>query len=181
MPNHCNNTLSFMGTEEEVNNFIQFVKKPGANGEEHYEIFNSIIPMPEELKNTNKTFKESEVNKELKDKYGYDNWYDWCNYHWGTKWGDYETTLEGPFNYTYDEYEKYAVFKYDTAWAPGSDQIMPAIAELFPTMVFHLFYEEPGMAFEGYVTVREGQVTSEREREMIRFPTSVTDPYFDME
>ena len=26
--------------------------------------------------------------KELKTKYGFDNWYDWSNYHYGTKWGD---------------------------------------------------------------------------------------------
>ena len=50
--------------------------------------FNKIIPMPVELEGTRAPVEnpDSEENKALRAKYGFDNWYDWRWEHWGTKW-----------------------------------------------------------------------------------------------
>ena len=57
--------------------------------------FNTVIPMPKELKGTvspnrDDTQEKKDASKNLIDKYGSDNWYDWSCENWGTKWN-------GPF------------------------------------------------------------------------------------
>lgn len=52
--------------------------------------FNKVLPMPKELEDRDKVYpindKEEKKDKELIDKYGADNWYDWRVKNWGTKW-----------------------------------------------------------------------------------------------
>jgi hypothetical protein len=130
--------------------------------------------MPKELEGTTSPSKLS--NEELIKKYGTDNWYDWCNNNWGTKWGDYDITksdLANLVQYSYpfkEDGEKdyvnpientdnsYVHFYYDTAWAPGSDQLCDALCLKFPELNFNLYYEEPGMGFAGQVKIKKGEV-----------------------
>jgi hypothetical protein len=175
MPNHCNNTLGVLGKTSDVEKFVEFVKSKNKDKTGcEYEIFESLIPMPKELEGTTSPSKSS--NEELIKKYGTDNWYDWCNNNWGTKWGDYDITKSDPANlvqYSYpfkedgeEDYvnpientdNSYVHFYYDTAWAPGSDQLCDALCLKFPELNFNLYYEEPGMGFAGQVKIKKGEV-----------------------
>ena len=90
MPNECMNTLGIMGKKEDVEAFVKFVTTE--NNE--IKLFNSLIPMRKELNDAQSPVNTANKGKdtELVSKYGADNWYDWCNNNWGTKWGDYELT-----------------------------------------------------------------------------------------
>lgn len=175
MPNHCNNTLGVLGKTEDVEKFITFVTNNGEDKEENkYQLFKSLMPMPKELEGTISPSKSN--NEELIKKYGTDNWYDWCNKNWGTKWGDYDITksdLANLVQYSYpigtdgqedynnpieDTSNSYVHFYYDTAWSPGSDELCNALKIQFPKLNFNLYYEEQGMGFAGQVTINKGEV-----------------------
>lgn len=175
MPNHCNNTLGVLGKTEDVEKFVAFVTNNGEDKEQNkYQLFKSLMPMPKELEGTTSPSKLS--NEELIKKYGTDNWYDWCNSNWGTKWGDYDITksdLANLVQYSYPfnkdgikDYDNpientdnsYVHFYYDTAWAPGSDELSAALCSKFPKLNFNLYYEEPGMGFAGQVKITNGEV-----------------------
>ena len=136
MPNHCSNSLKIIGPTKDVEQFVTFVKNNGDDKDDNpYELFSNLIPMPKELEGTTSPSKNSNVD--LIDKYGHDNWYDWCNAKWGTKWGDYNIHSNGIIHTKEFEYpilengendydnaivklsgESKVDFMYDTAWAP---------------------------------------------------------------
>ena len=157
MPNHCNNTLGVAGKTEEVEKFVEFVtnKDLDKKGDE-YQIFKNLMPMPKELEGT--TSPSKEINKELIKKYGSDNWYDWCYKNWGTKWGDYDTSKSELMKSVSNKKESYVHFYYDTAWAPGSDELCNALSIQFPELNFNLYYEEQGMGFAGQVKIKQGAI-----------------------
>ena len=175
MPNHCNNTLGVLGKTEDVEKFVAFVTNNGPDKEDDkYELFKKLIPMPNELEGTTSPSKSS--NEELIKKYGTDNWYDWCNTNWGTKWGDYnidKSQVSALVKYSYpigidgckdydnpieDTSNSYVHFYYDTAWAPGSDELCNALRLKFPELNFNLYYEEQGMGFAGQVKIKKGEI-----------------------
>ena len=69
-----------MGSKEEMKPFTDRVDDIRKQG-----LFKTFYPVPKELQNMNQLLKKKQ---ELIEKYGFDNWYDWSNYHYGTKWGD---------------------------------------------------------------------------------------------
>lgn len=79
-----------------------------------------------------------------------DGWYTWCVNNWGTKWGDYETQL-------FREVDE-AIFHYQTAWGPFSDEFLQKISKPFPTLTFLMQYQETGCCFAGVSAVRNGDV-----------------------
>jgi hypothetical protein len=81
-------------------------------------------------------------------KYGARDWYDWCCSHWGTKWGDCDTSLNGHGDNHLD-------FYFDTAWSPPIDGFAH-ISTMFPTLDFTITYEEGGMGFFGAVRIVNG-------------------------
>lgn len=191
MPNHCENILGVAGTEKEVLDFIQFVSRTKGDGSVNYEIFSSLLPMPEELQNAQKTFKPSdelpieEANRSayLIEKYGFDNWYDWANSKWGTKWGDYETVLDGPHianNYDKEPYH-YCHFSYSTAWGPGEECLSDMLISYSSSMAFHLYYCEPGMGFHGEMTVVRGEVVNQSHSEYRGYDKDIVDAMFNHE
>ena len=89
MPNWCENEVTFSGDEEKVQKIRDFVK-----GKERDFCFEEIVPMPKEIKDTTAPSNLSpEDSKKLKDLYGFDNWYDWCNENWDTKWNACEVDI----------------------------------------------------------------------------------------
>lgn len=194
MPNHCENILGIAGDKEDVEKFLEFVSRPVPHkGKQEVSIFDNLIPMPEELSGTNKSFmneNSSEESVSLQEKFGYDNWYDWALNNWGTKWGDYELTKStiqtmdsSRWNSEIDsiEYRKvyYMHFYYTTAWGPGSDEIMSALAEQFPQLNAMLYYEEPGMGFAGFVVVKDGSIAHNEQWEHHQFYKDITEIDFD--
>lgn len=150
MPNHCNNKLQITGTGEEIAEFVKNITVDGDKpNQKKVSLFGTVLPMPKELEDT--TSNPDVSNSDLIRKYGADNWYDWANNNWGTKWGDYDTAL-------YILSLKCIELVYDTAWGPGLEFITEVLPVKFPTMSFYLEYEEPGMGFGGSVIIREGEV-----------------------
>lgn len=87
----------------------------------------------------------------IPDEFKGDGWYTWCVNNWGTKWGDYETQL---FKEQVDE----AIFHYQTAWGPFSDEFLQKISKPFPTLTFLMQYQETGCCFAGVSAVCNGDV-----------------------
>ena len=143
MPNWCENEVTFSGDEEKVQKIRDFVK-----GKERDFCFEEIVPMPKEIKDTTAPSNLSpEDSKKLKDLYGFDNWYDWCNENWDTKWNACEVDME-------DEGDR-VTYYFMTAWCPPSG-IYAKLCQLFKIdededIHCSWFYREEGMEFAGYL------------------------------
>lgn len=150
MPNWITNCLTIEGTEEHCKLVRDSVRKEekinsldiaalaeGGEPKDHMTSrveendfnFDAIVPMPEELKDTQKDFK-SGSNKDLIKKYGFDNWYDWSCYNWGTKW-----------NTSSPEWHSENYIEFDTAWATP-EPIWRALAEKHPHVRFTIQYAD---------------------------------------
>jgi hypothetical protein len=197
MPNHCNNKLGILGLKEDVEQFIELVTNHGSNKEnDKYELFANLLPMPKELVGTSAPSKEK--NEQLIEKYGSDNWYDWCNENWGTKWGDYSLTSS---EITYEVINEYSTlengekdydtsipkitgrasihFDYDTAWAPGCEELANGIVNRFPKLSGFISYEEPGMGFAGQLIFTNGSIVRHDQWEFNQKFDDVNDIDFD--
>lgn len=198
MPNHCNNTLGITGPKEDIEQFIKLVTNTGPDKDDvKYELFKNLLPMPKELEGTTSPSKEK--NEQLIEKYGSDNWYDWCNSNWGTKWGDYSILYSGikdEVKYEYPQLENGEIdyensiqhktgyssihFTYDTAWAPGCDELAKAIANRFPNLKGFISYEEPGMGFAGQLFFKNGEILEHQQWEYHQSIEDVNDIDFDL-
>ena len=88
-----------------------------------------------------------EHNKYLNKKYGYDNWYDWCNSNWGCKW-EMDDICIG------EQTDEKVFISYATAWVPNSDFIS-FLGEKFPKLEFELEYYEPMDELAGILYVHD--------------------------
>lgn len=80
MPNHVTNKLTICGDENKIKECLSAIKGVWIDypKENNRRIdFNKIIPMPEEIKNTQAPNRDEKQAKELIKKYGYADWYDW--------------------------------------------------------------------------------------------------------
>ena len=102
MPNHVRCYITT--TKQNVIKIKELIKDK-ENG-----LAEALVPMPQEIRNTDKSFpkefgkKLNNDSAKLIDKYRFDNWYDWSVQNWGTKWGCYENEIE----------DKY--YSFTTAW-----------------------------------------------------------------
>ncbi len=142
MPNHC---FAQITVQEKYEKKLQEIAKVG--------LCRYYRPMPEELEQTTspaKIVSEEEYIKQMKanetakyksypitkerskyltDKYGFNNWYDWAYYNWGTKWGCYE-----------NEYDD-GTYSFTSAWGPIDERIfLEFFVKDIPT--FSYSYEE---------------------------------------
>lgn len=78
---------------------------------------------------------------ELKAKFGADNWYDWCNNNWGTKWDACHASYERvPFGIMGKER---AEISFDTAWA-APEPVIHALVRKYPNLNFVHSYSYEG-------------------------------------
>ena len=171
MPNWCNNEVTVHGEPEEIQKFVAHVK--GKDGSTFS--FDSIIPMPDELRDTNSPptimtekeiaehKKEQEIELEefrlsynpitqetsdrLVKQYGTNNWYDWCIDNWTCKWDATDVYLDA------DEPD-YLQYRFDTPWGPP-ENIYNILVAQHPNVYISWFYDEPGMEFAGYLNKDE--------------------------
>ena len=158
MPNWCWNHLEVTGDEIQLREFVE----KSENCPEGSEFsFNGTHPMPKEFKDihTGSTTINGvlcrkwrkidgkdipvtdEEMKQLKEKYGYTDWYSWSIANWGTKWDACEPHIcSNDINFF--------CVSFETAWSPPIDWI-DNIMKDFPDLCFELEYEEPGMMFGG--------------------------------
>lgn len=137
MPNWTFNELEVDGDVKEVKRFMKSVKKGKS-----LLSFRKHLPIPEELMKSQSPPKTKKIEKVMKKKYGFRDWYDWCVGKWGTKWDACGVDIDDNGNY-----------HFETAWAPPSDWLI-FVSKLFPTLKFTLWSEEEGdmwQAFEASV------------------------------
>lgn len=148
MPNHVYTIIS---VEEKYADKLKEIAEVG--------LCRYYKPMPLELQNsqsppkiiTAAQHKKGEkgitkvMQRRYKEDYGYDNWYDWANHNWGTKWGCYDGECDD------------GVYRYTTAWGPVGQQVMDMFIKDIPS--FHLIWEEEqGYGAELYFN--NGEVSS---------------------
>ena len=150
MPNWCQNEVSIFGDKKEIKKFIKYIKSDKSDFD-----FNKIYPMPKELEGTVsgsedlKSDEQKANSKKWNIEFGADNWYDWRNMHWGTKWpansDDIEVEDEGD----------YVEYSFDTAWSPPLG-ILEELNRKFhfkkdEDLHIQWHYREDGVGFTGYL------------------------------
>ena len=146
MPNHCNNKLRVEGTPYHIRNFARdHYRIPDGWGEDRFVKttldFSASVPLPTDRTLT--TFN--------------DVGYDWQIANWGTKWNAYEV-YPSTFPLVLEEVEDKGdlTFSFETAWSPPIEWLIQ-MSEKYPALTFSLMYDEPGMAFCGWLVAREGR------------------------
>lgn len=134
MPNWCDNYISISANEEITERIHEYVRSESSAFD-----FNRIIPMPESIYRGTLGEKEREL-------YGEDNWYDWSNSHWGTKWNaDVENA----------EPSEYWI---RTAWTPCTP-VIAELARLFPeAKIIHRYEETEGGDYCGLNLYQGGKL-----------------------
>ena len=151
MPNWCANSLKIKPKTKAAKTFMERKLLPELERGKDSQIFNLIVPMPQELIDTvcgsvaedkrdaHKAQMEANVAK-----FGYPTWYEYAHANWGTKWDACELYYEAD--------NKGATLWFDTAWAPP----MPIYKKL-EDMGFEVeaTYCEQGMGYAGWYTKGE--------------------------
>lgn len=140
MPNWVYNTLRVInGDPQEVFAFVR--------SEESMFDFNTLVPQPEGLYHGSLGPKEFE-------KYGKNNWYNWNNANWGTKWNACDAR--------YSKKDPEHVILFDTAWdAPAP--VFAAMAKRFPGHEIVVYSDEYTNHFHTTFTLKDGQLTRTHE------------------
>ena len=141
MPNWCNNTLTVEGAEKEVQRFKQRAKSKASKGDADLSLA-CLYPIPEGVYQGN-------LGPEESQRYGKNNWRDWCITHWGTKW-DADATLT-------NEIPDFLVYEFESAWSPPVAWLKK-VARDFPRLRFTLIYDEPRMGFAGTAIADQGKL-----------------------
>lgn len=110
MPNWCENSVTIRHKNQDK---LKKLQEAMVNGK----FLDSVIPVPEELKNEklssfggpDKDEKDA-LRRQMLEKHGYESWYDFCVDNWGTKW---EVTVDDP---VLEDGELTASFS--SAWSP---------------------------------------------------------------
>lgn len=170
MPNWCDNTVGItFPTVKEKKRFIKESSKKFIGSRGKGFSFDALIPMPERLKDLHngaitiggkryshwieKNGKEIGISNvvldQLRRKYGADNWRDWANAKWDTKWD-----VHGDVN-VIDREGKYIEMYFPTAWSPPT-AVYRHIYDNFKCSIEATF-DEPGVGYYG--TWRDGAET----------------------
>mgnify|MGYP006273164693 FL=1 len=166
MPNHCSNYLTVVGDKDELSKFVKSITTVSEEDGESVRILKNLYPCPAELYEATADFGKTK-RTDLIEKYGANDWYDWCITHWGTKWGDYDTILQSEFT----EGDTSVDLTFTTAWGPAVNGLVK-VSEQFPNLAFVNSFEEGGMCFVGAVSIINGTIVHESEGE---YPNIDTD------
>ena len=113
MPNWCENQISITGPNSVIDKIEKIVKEE----KEDNGLLNFFHPMPKQLEGT--TSPSSSADKPQPMVEGFDNWYDWRNANWGTKWELCEFYgVDRQYHSEQNEGESTITFGFDSAWAP---------------------------------------------------------------
>lgn len=162
-PDESLNQILSQSHNYQKNLYDDYVKVFGNVEREKYDKneYDKFIEVKEEF--FNKT-KNSDFNKDVlanyksladygkhltkvKEKYGFDNWYDWRNAHWGTKWNACESNYD----------EECESVHFDTAWSIPYP-VIAKIADENPDVKLDGYSEEETGWFEEYETAN-GKLT----------------------
>jgi hypothetical protein len=141
MPNWCNNNVELTHDDNQ-----KLIDAMAAFDEGKF--LQTLIPCPQELYDTIAgSYGDPEEQAKLVaqqnanlEKYGYTDWYHWCNRNWGTKWdvgGD-----DGSSAYN----DGTLVLNFDSAWCPPIEAYQKLEEMGFKVLAY---YYEPGCHFAG--------------------------------
>lgn len=170
MPNWCNNTLFVEGDLNALMDFKKRVLKVNEHNTINFTMEDLMPTPPELLEQTSPAMWRGDENDEdgkkefekqldeLKEKYGYTDWYNWRVDNWGTKWDTAESEV--------DEMDgKSLIVHYNTAWGPN-DGFVKFASEVYPSLKFRLSFEEPGMGFCGVTLCEGGELIMHRDGDL---------------
>lgn len=187
MPNWCGNSLVIEGPEKDVAAFKRAAAGPTQSynkilvesmswpvhddirlraaveqtpepGEYSILSFHALMPVPDKVRRFGY---DSMQSKKLADALGVDApmcGHEWENANWGVKWGACEVAMD-------DSIPDKLFYDFDTAWSPPIEFFVQ-IAKKWTNLKFSLSYSEPGMAFEGDISIQGDEILSHEEREM---------------
>ncbi len=170
MPNHVSIIVTVAGKYSELHTFINKhlieTDEDAPDGAMQFD-FNTITQMPEELSGEHTqspvrtdTDEQKEQNAALLAKYGFDNWYDWSIQNWGTKWNSYDCDCHNIImeeSARAEDKDQSISFSFMTAWDLPRP-IFDKLAEMYPTLAFHIECCEEGGFFAGETDIINGEV-----------------------
>lgn len=135
MPNWCNNTLIVRGDKTEMESFLRSIEVKPCNVDDPMDYdFSLLHPLPEDQ---------------------HENWYDWCNRNWGTKWSPAEVERVDAENNPYE-----TMFEFQTPWCPATN-LFKHISKMFPQLAFYESGYESGVGFAVSSAIHKGEVLEE--------------------
>ena len=160
MPNWVDNTLTVEGNPESViklknqlntpfkRNHDQWNPETGNMEVKEYAYDNPIFSFWNVIKPTNMAVYDlqKDPNEDPKKLFSGDNWYDWNNRNWGTKW-DVAVSNDTKYAETellHDEANgenHVLVYRYNTAWSPATP-VLEILSAQYPDLLLTLNYEE---------------------------------------
>ncbi len=120
MPNHITNIIRFQGDPQAIARMFRAIacddpSEHGVKADVHTIDFGKIIPQPDDLY-------QGDLGHAEREKYGTNNWCDWNNANWGTKWN----------SYGYSEYDQSEnALKFNTAWS-APHPVIKRLSEMYP-------------------------------------------------
>jgi hypothetical protein len=135
MPNYCDNTLTVSGEPQVLREFkhaVRAVEVDPYTGRRPVLDFDRLVPMPSELLENRAEVQPGCVP----------GWYSWRVENWGTKWNAQAPRLSGTLKSGDLRY------RFLTAWTPPYEWLQ-TVAPTYPSLTFHLRYQEEMGHFEG--------------------------------
>lgn len=145
MPNWCLNNVKITGEPCEIERLFGRVRRTEDGG---VTLLGTYFPCPDELADSASPSPRAE---EMKEKYGFPDWYEWCSENWGSKWPECRMRIE------HEKGSDTALLDFDSAWAPPLAGYAE-ISKQFPSLIFEFYYEEPGCAFCGNARIVNGEI-----------------------
>ena len=168
MPNWCSNNLSIYGKIEDMKKLMEVI----TIGEDEYSLLEKLYPTPDELNIGDVSFSVDEQQQANFEKFGYKSWYDWRIAKWGCKWP--ESDLHVGQDYTENKDGTAVIaFNFESPWCSPLEAF-DKISMDYPSLLFCIYYEEPGMGFCGSAVWGDGERQQNSQAELI-------DRYFDEE
>ena len=147
MPNWCGDTLTITGKKKDLDQFETALRAGLDPKTGKGDLFGIFYPRPKWVTHGNPGHKCKGAD-----------WFHWSTGNWGTKW-DVEVSIE---DIEAGRCKKSLTLNFDTAWGPPTGFLLKA-SELYPSLVFTLEYDEPGMDFWGITVAVAGAPISEEE------------------
>ena len=176
MPNWCTNNISIKGDIDNMKPMVDKLKTINKKG-----LLKTFFPPPDELENSTYPTRDlpKEKSEELIKKYGFNNWYDWSHYNYGTKWSDSETEISKDSDTELSGY-------FDTPWCSPENGIR-YLSRRFNDTTFEVDYFEGGMDFMGSYKYHNGFLVHDIEisnmvdevREHFNLPEDSDDEYYE--
>jgi hypothetical protein len=128
MPNHVFNKVAVTGKPEAIKAF----KEKAQKGEREFSYWNFVTPPQEALDSGEYWATHGFIAGEPSGKTP-NNWYNFNNREWGTKWDTYDLHVESA--------PKSFFATFSSAWSPPT-QVFEAIVEQHPDLDFDFYWEE---------------------------------------